>query len=383
MWLSVVTLALLPVAPHLGLFRGADGAFVAPAMTRALAPSSRPPVCMLAKRGRPPKNADKKKEEEEEEDDEEYVVQSKPVVQLVDPMTTSLGKEDELLPFPGPPVLEEPVDDDDRSLYVIFSRFVPERMPNEPLQTAYMSWLQDVESRPDIRVSLPHYMLTHQSLDNWEEMGPEITDDELAIKDAEDEAALAEAEAQAQAARDLGQPDAKAEQYLPSSAVGMEKEDFVLGHLTVVRAPSRDSAAAWASGDPVQAAGGYSAVEMHEWARSTDEALTIQSTSEDQQPYCVHCIDRPDAGDLRSRTRDAHLEWLRDSARVNMAGPLLASNDGAADAPRVGTLLMVNGDDLDEVRDWAKNDPYNTAGLFASVTVQPIVTYALDEAEDD
>ena len=66
-----------------------------------------------------------------------------------------------------------------------------------------------------------------------------------------------------------------------------------------------------------------------------------------------------------------------------MAGPLLASNDGAADAPRVGTLLMVNGDDLDEVRDWAKNDPYNTAGLFASVTVQPIVTYALDEAEDD
>ena len=90
---------------------------------------------------------------------------------------------------------------------------------------------------------------------------------------------------------------------------------------------------------------------MHEWIRSTDEALTIKSTSEDQQPYCVHCLDRPDAGDLRTRTREAHLEWLRESARVNMAGPLLASTDGAADdAPRVGTLLMVNGDDLDEVR---------------------------------
>ena len=50
------------------------------------------------------------------------------------------------------------------------------------------------------------------------------------------------------------------------------------------------------------------------------------------------------------------------------------------DAGNVGTLLFVNGDELDEVRRWASEDPYNQAGLFESVLVAPVTQYALSAA---
>ena len=56
--------------------------------------------------------------------------------------------------------------------------------------------------------------------------------------------------------------------------------------------------------------------------------------------------------------------------------------DGAndlAEAPRVGTLLIVNGDTLDEVREWAAADPYHAAGLVESVLVAPLASYSVPE----
>ena len=65
--------------------------------------------------------------------------------------------------------------------------------------------------------------------------------------------------------------------------------------------------------------------------------------------------------------------WLSACGRVRMAGPLQSAEDGAS----VGTLLIVSGEDCDEVRRWAAEDPYNQAGLFASVLVAPLTQYAL------
>ena len=63
-----------------------------------------------------------------------------------------------------------------------------------------------------------------------------------------------------------------------------------------------------------------------------------------------------------------------------MAGPLLGGSGGAE---RVGTLLVVNGDDVDEVRDWAATDPYAAAGLFEGVTVAPLNSYSVDGALEE
>lgn len=87
--------------------------------------------------------------------------------------------------------------------------------------------------------------------------------------------------------------------------------------------------------------------------------------------YIVMCRDKP-GSEVRAPTREAHLEWLRESRRIHLAGPLR----GADEAP-VGSLLVVhgNGDELEDVRNWASDDPYAANGLFEEVFVAPISAY--------
>lgn len=85
--------------------------------------------------------------------------------------------------------------------------------------------------------------------------------------------------------------------------------------------------------------------------------------------YAIICLDRPGQAALRAETRPAHLDYIKgEVARVVYAGPLL-DDDGAAP---VGSLLIMTFDDLAAARAFAAGDPYNEAGLFASVTVRPI-----------
>ena len=94
--------------------------------------------------------------------------------------------------------------------------------------------------------------------------------------------------------------------------------------------------------------------------------------------YGVYCLDKPGSSELRKAKRDAHLAWLAEGGRVHLGGAL--QSPLGEDAGNVGTLLFVNGDELDEVRRWASEDPYNQAGLFESVLVAPVTQYALSAA---
>jgi len=345
-------------------------------------------VVMHAKRGRKPKEVVEAPLEEEEEEEQGRSVQ------LVDAMATSLGREDELKPYPGPTIVDEPLGDGDtRSLFVHFARFSPSRMPSAALQEAYVSWLEDTAAQPDVSLCLPQYMLAAQRVDDFWETGAVLTDEDIARLDAQEEAeasaAAAAAATAAEEATEVG-GDAAVADYVPPARMEMEPTEvaFVLGHLTVCRAKSSSAATAWATSDPVLVGGGYSETRLHEWARSSDEALCVRTTGESLQPYCVHCLDRADATELRAATRGAHLEWLRESGRVVMVGPLLEPRadedaDAASGGAPVGSLLVVNGDDLDEVRDWAAADPYQHAGLFASVTVAPLCMYAVACSEEN
>jgi len=75
--------------------------------------------------------------------------------------------------------------------------------------------------------------------------------------------------------------------------------------------------------------------------------------------------DKPGALQVRLENRDAHLAYLKESGVVEMAGPFL-DEAGAM----CGTLLVLNVVDLAAAQDWAKNDPYAKAGLFADVRIQ-------------
>ena len=79
--------------------------------------------------------------------------------------------------------------------------------------------------------------------------------------------------------------------------------------------------------------------------------------------FAVICRDKPGALQVRLDTRDAHLNHIRDSGIVAMAGPLME------DGQMCGSLVVLDTDDLDAAQAWAAADPYKAAGLFASVDV--------------
>lgn len=75
------------------------------------------------------------------------------------------------------------------------------------------------------------------------------------------------------------------------------------------------------------------------------------------------CLDKSDGGGLRQVHRDDHRAYLASSAAsIFQAGPLL---DG--DGRMIGSLIIVDADDIDDVRRFHDDDPFTRAGLFETV----------------
>lgn len=78
----------------------------------------------------------------------------------------------------------------------------------------------------------------------------------------------------------------------------------------------------------------------------------------------VALMTKDKSGALQTRVdnRDAHLAYIKSTGVVEMAGPFLN-----ADGQMCGSLIVLDVDDMAAAQAWADNDPYNKAGLFASV----------------
>ncbi len=76
--------------------------------------------------------------------------------------------------------------------------------------------------------------------------------------------------------------------------------------------------------------------------------------------------DKPGALPIRLENRPAHVAYLKSSAAVQQAGPLLDGNGEMA-----GSLIILEVADLTEAQAWVAGDPYGKAGLFASVDLIP------------
>ena len=76
--------------------------------------------------------------------------------------------------------------------------------------------------------------------------------------------------------------------------------------------------------------------------------------------------DKPGALHIRQENRPAHVEYLKSTGVVAQAGPLL---DDAGDM--IGSLVILDVADKAAAQDWADNDPYAKAGLFADVQLIP------------
>jgi uncharacterized protein YciI len=83
--------------------------------------------------------------------------------------------------------------------------------------------------------------------------------------------------------------------------------------------------------------------------------------------FSLVCIDKPDSLALRQSTRPRHLDYMDATGVVRLGGPLL---DPQGESP-IGSLLIVEADDLAAVEAFAAADPYAQAGLFERVEIRP------------
>jgi uncharacterized protein len=83
--------------------------------------------------------------------------------------------------------------------------------------------------------------------------------------------------------------------------------------------------------------------------------------------FVATCLDRPGRLQVRLDTRPSHLDYLKGlQAKVKIGGALLG-----ADSQPIGSLLIFEAADADEVRTILDADPYSKAELFASVEIKP------------
>lgn len=79
--------------------------------------------------------------------------------------------------------------------------------------------------------------------------------------------------------------------------------------------------------------------------------------------FAVVCRDKAGALQTRVNNRAAHLDYIKATGIVAMAGPLIE------DGQMCGSLIILDTDSLDAAKAWVSGDPYGKAGLFDSVSV--------------
>ena len=82
--------------------------------------------------------------------------------------------------------------------------------------------------------------------------------------------------------------------------------------------------------------------------------------------FAISCKDKPGALETRLAIRPVHLDYLRESKILKLAGALLGE-----DGNPIGSLLIVEADDIAAAQAQADNDPFTKAGVFESVEVRP------------
>jgi uncharacterized protein YciI len=82
--------------------------------------------------------------------------------------------------------------------------------------------------------------------------------------------------------------------------------------------------------------------------------------------FAITCKDKPGALETRLAARPVHLDYLKASKGLKLAGALLDETGSP-----IGSLLIVEADDIAGAQAQADNDPFTAAGVFESVEVRP------------
>ncbi|MCU7917120.1 MAG: YciI family protein [Candidatus Thiodiazotropha sp. (ex Dulcina madagascariensis)] len=91
--------------------------------------------------------------------------------------------------------------------------------------------------------------------------------------------------------------------------------------------------------------------------------------------YAIIAEDREDSLEQRLKVRPDHLarlQALQYEGRLLLAGPHPAIDaEDPGPAGFSGSLIVAEFDTLESAKQWADDDPYIKAGVYARVTVKP------------
>ena len=91
--------------------------------------------------------------------------------------------------------------------------------------------------------------------------------------------------------------------------------------------------------------------------------------------YVIISEDIENSLERRLSARPDHLDRLKklqDEGKLLLAGPHPAiDGEDPGSAGFTGSLVVAEFDSLDQAQEWADNDPYVVAGVYAKVIVKP------------
>jgi len=90
--------------------------------------------------------------------------------------------------------------------------------------------------------------------------------------------------------------------------------------------------------------------------------------------FAIHMIDHDDSAELRAATSADHMAFVGQHLDAMFLGGPLQADDGKTS---VGSLIIMDFPDRAAAEAFIAQEPYNKAGVFASVTIRafhPVVS---------
>lgn len=85
--------------------------------------------------------------------------------------------------------------------------------------------------------------------------------------------------------------------------------------------------------------------------------------------YIVFCKDKPKHVQVRLANYDAHKAYLGSKPiKFLMSGPVVDEGDRET---MLGSFFLVEADNIDQVKEFNRNDPFHKAGIWESVHIEP------------
>ena len=88
--------------------------------------------------------------------------------------------------------------------------------------------------------------------------------------------------------------------------------------------------------------------------------------------FAIYMLDKPDSAELRVQTGKSHGAYMAANENgMRMGGPLYADDHKTM----IGSMVVKDFVDRSSAEEFIANEPYNKAGLFGTVLINPFVAF--------